>query len=531
MSSSSFAGFSHENHTEYSIVTKQTARVVAQSKLLELHKNYQYMIQDIQTVYSPDSEQVLAYFVTLSPYGYIIVSSSYVLRPVIGYSFTSPTTENAAQRNTFMGFLCADLLLRLQHHDTVPKNIKDAYQKEWQKLVQGTILLTDDFKQWPPEGTTDTEGWVETQWHQSSPYNDMCPIDQASGERSVAGCPAVAIAQIINYHQRLEEPLFNDSDDYYHNYAGNQYTIDDDHIAYDFPSFPELNVCLTSVIDHFEADIELTDADTAALTFACGVAARQVYHPDGSGTFGVNQAYSAYQRLNYSTIELLDEDDTDLYTRLIMNILDGYPVHLAVVNDAWTVGHNLIIDGYNTDDYYHLNFGWGGYYDGWYALPEDMPYELTIVEGIIVDILYKPTDADIYCQGDLQWVDIQQGATINASCIVKNRGEPGSQLTWEITHYPEWGIWSFEPSQGANLTPEDEPTSVHVTVEVPNKKLRQFTGYLEFTNTENPDDTCIIPISLVTPHTLPFFYWFTEFINMHPVLEKLFVLIQQYITN
>ena len=51
------------------------------------------------------------------------------------------------------------------------------------------------------------------------------------------------------------------------------------------------------------------------------------------------------------------------------------------------MGHNVVIDGYNTNDYYHLNFGWGGSYNGWYLLPSQIPYGLTVVEGAIVDII------------------------------------------------------------------------------------------------------------------------------------------------
>jgi len=61
---------------------------------------------------------------------------------------------------------------------------------------------------------------------------------------------------------------------------------------------------------------------------------------------------------------------------------------LALVNDGWTVGHNVVVDGYNTDNYYHVNFGWGGSYNGWYLLPDEMPYSLTVIEGLIVNIAY-----------------------------------------------------------------------------------------------------------------------------------------------
>lgn len=65
------------------------------------------------------------------------------------------------------------------------------------------------------------------------------------------------------------------------------------------------------------------------------------------------------------------------------------PAHLAIVDETWSTGHNVVVDGNNTDDYYHLNFGWGGSYNGWYLLPEEIPYNLTVVEGVVVDIMKK----------------------------------------------------------------------------------------------------------------------------------------------
>ena len=64
----------------------------------------------------------------------------------------------------------------------------------------------------------------------------------------------------------------------------------------------------------------------------------------------------------------------------------GKPVHLAVLSNTGQGGHNLVADGYNTDDYYHLNFGWGGNYNAWYLIPDEIPYNLTIIEGAIMDI-------------------------------------------------------------------------------------------------------------------------------------------------
>ena len=142
----------------------------------------------------------------------------------------------------------------------------------------------------------------------------------------------------------------------------------------------------------------------AALVFACGVAARQVYNASGSGTFGVDQAYDAYQKFNCTSAELIEDLNFD--RRLSQNMKDAKPAHLAVVNPTWTSGHNLVVDGYNTDGYYHLNFGWSGSYNGWYLIPSGLPYSLTVLEGVIVDIMTTPCAAmDCNCDGDVTLQD------------------------------------------------------------------------------------------------------------------------------
>ncbi len=54
---------------------------------------------------------------------------------------------------------------------------------------------------------TTYDGLLETQWSQNAPYNNFCPIDLGSGVRSVAGCPAIAMAQIVNYHQTIKNTV------------------------------------------------------------------------------------------------------------------------------------------------------------------------------------------------------------------------------------------------------------------------------------------------------------------------------------
>jgi hypothetical protein len=371
-----------------SFVNVEIAEKVTNQKIYELGKASEYTIEKLPQVIRTDDNAISCYLFKLQPAGYMIITAYYELPPVIAYSFLSVIDLPLSDDDRFYQMLRQDMNLRFNALCDLPENIIEERTVKWKKLIgEYTVNFPENkFQQWPPDGTTPTGGWVETNWHQNSPFNDFCPIDFNSGEKSLAGCPAVTMAQILNYHKTINGVLFTDDDDYYHNYGGNQYWIDDDYEAYDFPSYPVLNNYLDELIDHYENQIPLTSDDKASLTFACGVAANQVYNPSGSGTFGVNQAYDAYIKFNFSTIELVDESNPDMYTRLAGNMKNATPAHLAVVNPDWTAGHNLVVDGYNTNDYFHLNFGWNGAYDGWYLLPDEIPYSLTVIEGVILDI-------------------------------------------------------------------------------------------------------------------------------------------------
>ena len=234
------------------------------------------------------------------------------------------------------------------------------------------------------------DGFLGSHWTQDYPYNQFCPRDPMSGySYSCAGCPAIAMGQIINYLRTTQDTRFDDSDDYAHNYAGRKYIIDDDWEGLQFPSFPQLNVMLDSVDATFLRGEMLPDYLAAAVVFACGTALRQVYTSEGSGTFYVDQAYEAYQRFGFMECPLFRDPDSTMYATLISNLQAGYPAHLAVENPAGTVGHNVVVDGYReTDGKFHINFGYGGPLDDWYDIPDPgFYYGMTKMEGIILNII------------------------------------------------------------------------------------------------------------------------------------------------
>jgi hypothetical protein len=195
------------------------------------------------------------------------------------------------------------------------------------------------------------------------------------------------MAQILNFHRSVNSVYFDDEDDYYHNYAGRQYWIDDDWEEHGFPCFDTLNAYLDLVEENYLGNKPLSNDEIAALTFACGTALKQVYTSSISGTFGIEQARDAFQRFGFTESRLVYSSDTLLNRDLAENIKEGNPAQLGLIDPPHTVGHNVVVDGYNSDEFYHFNFGWGGNSNGWYTMPPTTaPYNLTVIEGIVLDI-------------------------------------------------------------------------------------------------------------------------------------------------
>jgi hypothetical protein len=386
-------------HLSARTVRPEEAEKAALRKIRELGKAGEYRIKDIIAQGSTSGE-CLWYFCLLEPAGCMALSGDTDLPPVIFYSLEGENNGSDPYLEQLRSFLSYDLRTRVEALGKVPNDMIRERNRRWDEMMSGTGAGDGSlFEQWPPAGSTPTGGWLWENWKQSAPYNNFCPIDPVTQQRSVAGCPAVAMAMIVNYFEITNDTHFDDEDDYYHSYAGRNYWIDNDYLQHGFISFPQMNDHLDTLNKHWLGGKGITNDDKAALTFACGVACKQVYTSSISGTFGVNQAYDAYQRFGFSDAELMDETDTSLYTKLSSNMKDGMPVHLAVVDPAGTMGHNVVVDGYNTDDYYHINFGWGGSYNGWYKIPEEIPYGLTVIEGLILNIVPQTLNLRAYLEG------------------------------------------------------------------------------------------------------------------------------------
>jgi len=190
---------------------------------------------DIVWVFGPLSEDIeikslddypIMYLFILDPKGYIVVPANKKLPPIIAYSFENEFGE-LSEENVLLRLLKADVSSRIEYADIISENIVKSRNEQWEKY--SNLIKINQKSLLSAVGPL-----LDTDWSQNAPYNNFCPIDSDSGKRSVAGCPAVAMAQILNYHRTTQNVQFGDGDDYYHDYEGNKYTIDDDFEEYSY---------------------------------------------------------------------------------------------------------------------------------------------------------------------------------------------------------------------------------------------------------------------------------------------------------
>ena len=192
-------------------------------------------------------------------------------------------------------------------------------------------------------------------WSQSEPYYNQCPLYQ--GERSVTGCIATAMAQVM-YYWKYPDQLP----------ALSGYTTRS--LRINVSSLPSTHLDWDNMIDSYISDYTSQQADAVAkLMRYCGQSSRMDYSPNGSGayvyqqlqgmsSFGYGTYASRLERGNYSSEE---------WEALVLEDLTaGRPV-LYSGNDPMAGGHAFVVDGYY-DGLFHLNWGWNGTGNGYFRL-------------------------------------------------------------------------------------------------------------------------------------------------------------------
>ena len=158
------------------------------------------------------------------------------------------------------------------------------------------------------------------------------------------------------------------------------------------------------------------------------------------------------------------------------------------------------------------------------------PYPAPLINQVFKIRYYQEQTSgpNLDCEGSFYWEDVGIGENLNGSFKVKNIGDTGTFLNWEVESYPSWGNWTFTPDSGENLTPEDEFIIVKVNVTAPDIKNKVFRGEIKVVNQDNSEDFDIVPVYLKTPlHKIMFNKPILKFLKLlimnFPILYQIFV--------
>ena len=234
---------------------------------------------------------------------------------------------------------------------------------------------------------------IKTHWDQAEPYWNQVPTYQGAipsqrGKQCYVGCVATAMAQVMNYWQwpkTLPDGL--PEYDFIDGYNGLTKTW---HIGALPPTWFDWDNMLDDYysIDSTSGEIkrlETTEAQNkavATLMRYCGQSVRMNYGPGelgGSASSIVYAAKALVDYFDYNAAQIIsrqkfpgiDEWEEIIYGELAA----GRPIVYSGQSDQG--GHAFVCDGYDGNGLFHINWGWSGYNDGYFALAVLNPYNNT----------------------------------------------------------------------------------------------------------------------------------------------------------
>ena len=294
-------------------------------------------------------------FADRSGHGFAIVSADDCVLPVVGFSATSPVSQNLpCGLRVWLRERDNEIAEAIARGEAGSKVVSDA----WQSLVANTPLYAPSAVVVSP--------MVATRWDQSPYYNQQCPYDNSHGSRVVTGCVATAMAQIMKF---WSHPLQGTGSHAYTSANYGSLSADFGSTTYAWSMMPN-TLSATSTSAQVDA--------VAKLMFHCGVAVDMNYQMSGSGShvlsYGVLGAACTEHALreyfgydgNLHGVQRNGVSDSVWSALLDIELSAGRPVLYCGADP--TGGHAWVCDGSNAAGQYHMNWGWGGYADGYFTM-------------------------------------------------------------------------------------------------------------------------------------------------------------------
>lgn len=257
------------------------------------------------------------------------------------------------------------------------------------------------------------DGWVR---HQKDPFNRCCPVyiddnGKNSGQRCQVGCVATALESIISYHRReivLQDVLPA--------WSTKNFTTTDIPAG----TTVDTRLILPDYGDGTAVSVEMSEEDYAAsvdavarLSLMCGMMAQMNWGLAASGADAGDLVEPMKNILGWKTAEYIDSYKyTPAQWREILKneLRNGRPI----LYTGYTVnidGHAFVIDGFDENDRFHVNWGYGSsYYDHYYDITELCPFAnpddtqaSDVMQGFFCNqqaLLLSPDEVDLSLAAD-----------------------------------------------------------------------------------------------------------------------------------
>lgn len=303
-------------------------------------------------------QQYFYLFNTGADKGFIIAGADDRVAPVLGYS------DNGT----------ADM-------DNLPPNMKwwlDEYQRQIQWMYDHPENYTSEYKAPSRAATASIEPIVKAKWNQGTPYNNLCPMD--GDNRSLTGCVATAIAQIMHHHKWPKVGRGENS--YECSQLGGTVSATFEGTVYDWDNMLDeyTSEWVPDGAGNYIASplySETAANAVATLMYHCGVACNMSYSASGSGASDWDAKNALVNYFSYDPETMYIYSPTDFTydetcTKIIAELQANRPVYFS--GQSNTGGHAFVLDGWNEEGKAHINWGWGGSYDGYFLISALDPY-------------------------------------------------------------------------------------------------------------------------------------------------------------
>lgn len=257
--------------------------------------------------------------------GFVIIAGDDAVTPVLGYTSTgSFDAEN------------------------LPDGLKDLL-KSYERQI---AALGDNYvaNQTATRAAFTGEKLLKTaEWNQYPPFNKYTPNNY------VTGCVATAGAIVMKHHGYPAKGTGSHS----YTWNGQTLTANFGH-DYDWANMPA----------KYDGTNDAAFDGVARLMADLGVAVEMQYNKDGSGAYIGNlvtalQKYYGYSKLSH--LMAIEDVGAEAWNAKLRGEIDANRPILYSASDASAGGHSFIIDGYK-DESFSVNWGWGGYCNGFYQI-------------------------------------------------------------------------------------------------------------------------------------------------------------------